>query len=92
VRIPVVQGVTPEIHAMATGGSSSGLGSGGMTSKLQAAEIAEMAGMALAIIDGQPARPSPPRSMPRAAPCSCRAAATPRARPGWAGACACAAR
>jgi glutamate 5-kinase len=29
VRIPVVQGVTPEIHAMATGGSSSGLGSGG---------------------------------------------------------------
>jgi len=57
VRIPVVQGVTPEIHAMATGGSSSGLGSGGMTSKLQAAEIAEMAGMALAIIDGQPVSP-----------------------------------
>ena len=57
VRIPVVQGVTPEIHAMATGGSSSGLGSGGMTSKLQAAEIAEMAGMALAIIDGQPGSP-----------------------------------
>lgn len=56
-RIPVVQGVTPEIHAMATGGSSSGLGSGGMTSKLQAAEIAEMAGMALAIIDGQPQTP-----------------------------------
>jgi glutamate 5-kinase len=49
--------VTPEIHAMATGGSSSGLGSGGMTSKLQAAEIAEMAGMALAIIDGQPGSP-----------------------------------
>ncbi|GHC88185.1 glutamate 5-kinase [Novosphingobium pokkalii] len=57
VRIPVVQGVTAEIHAMATGGSSSGLGSGGMTSKLQAAEIAEMAGMALAIIDGQPGSP-----------------------------------
>ncbi|MCX7285285.1 MAG: glutamate 5-kinase, partial [Novosphingobium sp.] len=51
IRIPVVRGVTPEIHAMATGGSSSGLGSGGMTSKLQAAEIAELAGMALAIID-----------------------------------------
>ena len=57
VRIPVVKGVTPEIHAMATGGSSSGLGSGGMTSKLQAAEIAELAGMALAIIDGQPTSP-----------------------------------
>lgn len=42
---------------MATGGSSSGLGSGGMTSKLQAAEIAELAGMALAIIDGQPVSP-----------------------------------
>ncbi|MFM6832560.1 MAG: glutamate 5-kinase [Novosphingobium sp.] len=56
-RIPVVRGVTPEIHAMATGGSSSGLGSGGMTSKLQAAEIAEFAGIALAIIDGQPVAP-----------------------------------
>ena len=55
--LPVVNGVTPEIHAMATGGSSSGLGSGGMTSKLQAAEIAELAGMALAIIDGRPASP-----------------------------------
>ena len=55
--IPVVKGVTPTIHAMATGGSSSGLGSGGMTSKLQAAEIAEMAGIALAIIDGRPRAP-----------------------------------
>ena len=55
--LPVVNGVTPEIHAMATGGSSSGLGSGGMTSKLQAAEIAELAGIALAIIDGRPASP-----------------------------------
>lgn len=57
VHIPVVKGITPEIHAMATGGSSSGLGSGGMTSKLQAAEIAELAGMALAIVDGQPVSP-----------------------------------
>lgn len=57
VRIPVVRGVTPEIHAMATGGSSSGLGSGGMTSKLQAAEIAGLAGIALAIIDGRPESP-----------------------------------
>ena len=56
-RIPVVRRVTGEIRAMATGGSSSGLGSGGMTSKLQAAEIAAMAGMALAIIDGRPDQP-----------------------------------
>jgi glutamate 5-kinase len=56
-RIAQVRKVTPEIHAMASSGSSSGLGSGGMTSKLQAAEIAGMAGMALAIIDGRPERP-----------------------------------
>ncbi len=56
-RIPVVRRVTPDIRAMATGGSSSGLGSGGMTSKLQAAEIAGLAGMALAIIDGRPDQP-----------------------------------
>ena len=47
-----VRGVTPQIHAMASGGSASGMGSGGMTSKLQAAEIAERAGIALAIGSG----------------------------------------
>lgn len=52
VLLPEVRGVTAEIHAMATGGSSSGMGSGGMTSKLQAAEIAERAGIALAIASG----------------------------------------
>jgi len=57
VRVPVVREVTSEIHAMATAGSSSGLGSGGMTSKLQAAEIAGLAGIALAIIDGRPVAP-----------------------------------
>ena len=50
--LPEVRGVTAEIHAMASGGSSSGMGSGGMTSKLQAAEIAEIAGVALAIVNG----------------------------------------
>jgi len=50
--LPVVHGVTPEIHAMADGGSGSGLGSGGMTSKLQAAEIADLAGIALVIGNG----------------------------------------
>jgi glutamate 5-kinase len=47
-----VEGVTADIHAMASGASGSGLGSGGMTSKLQAAEIAERAGIALAIVNG----------------------------------------
>lgn len=47
-----VAGVTAEIHAMASKASGSGLGSGGMTSKLQAAEIAERAGIALAIVNG----------------------------------------
>ena len=50
--LPQVRGVTAEIHAMATGASGSGMGSGGMTSKLQAAEIAERAGITLAIING----------------------------------------
>ncbi len=52
IRLPEVRGVTPEIHAMASSGSASGMGSGGMTSKLQAAEIAERAGIALAIASG----------------------------------------
>ena len=50
--LPEVHGVTAEIHAMADGGSASGMGSGGMTSKLQAAEIAERVGIALVIANG----------------------------------------
>lgn len=52
-----VEGITPEIMAMASGDSSSGLGSGGMVSKLQAAQIAERAGIALAILNGTHAAP-----------------------------------
>ena len=52
ILLAEVRGVTAEIHAMATGGTSSGMGSGGMTSKLQAAEIAERAGIALVIASG----------------------------------------
>ena len=47
-----VDGITPEVFAMASAASTSGLGSGGMVSKLQAAQIAERAGIALAIING----------------------------------------
>lgn len=50
--VPVVEAVTPEVMAMASGASSSGLGSGGMVSKLQAAQIATRAGIALAILNG----------------------------------------
>lgn len=50
--LPMVRRITPEIRAMADGGSASGMGSGGMTSKLQAAQIAERAGIALAIANG----------------------------------------
>jgi glutamate 5-kinase len=52
VLIPTVDAVTPEVMAMASGASSSGLGSGGMVSKLQAAQIATRAGIALAILNG----------------------------------------
>jgi len=50
--IDLVEGVTPEVIAMAGEESGSGLGSGGMKAKLQAARIAERAGIALAIING----------------------------------------
>ena len=55
--VPIVRGVTDAIRAMASGASGSGMGSGGMVSKIQAAEIAERAGITLAIINGQHHRP-----------------------------------
>jgi len=55
--LPLVRGITPELRAMASPLSSSGMGSGGMISKLQAVEIAEMAGIALVIGQGNVARP-----------------------------------
>ena len=56
-HLPRIEGVTEAVHAMASGSSGSGLGSGGMTSKLQAAEIATRAGIALAIVNGTHAKP-----------------------------------
>ncbi|GGD98232.1 glutamate 5-kinase [Tsuneonella deserti] len=47
-----VSGVDDTVRAMAGAGSGSGMGSGGMVSKLQAAEIAGRAGIALAIVNG----------------------------------------
>ncbi|ANU08531.1 glutamate 5-kinase [Paraurantiacibacter namhicola] len=56
-RLPEVRGVTEEIHRMAGGESGSGVGTGGMTAKLLAAELAERAGIALSIMDGTPMNP-----------------------------------
>ena len=55
--LPQVEEVTEAVHAMASGSSGSGLGSGGMRSKLQAAEIATRAGITLAIVNGTHKRP-----------------------------------
>lgn len=55
--VPLVEGVTPEVIAMASDASSSGMGSGGMKAKLQAARIAERAGIALGIVNGTDAAP-----------------------------------
>lgn len=50
--IPQVEGVSDAEMAMASCASTSGLGSGGMIAKLQAARIAERAGIRLAIVNG----------------------------------------
>ena len=57
VLLSQVRGVTTDIEAMASGASASGMGSGGMSAKLQAAAIAERAGIALAIANGKPDAP-----------------------------------
>lgn len=55
--IPVVETVDENVLAMADGTSSSGMGSGGMTSKLEAARIANLAGIELSIISGREDHP-----------------------------------
>lgn len=57
IFIPKVEGVTAKTLAMASAGSSSGMGSGGMVSKLQAAQIAERAGITLVIVNGNKKSP-----------------------------------
>ena len=52
-----VRGVDDTIRAMASKVSGSGVGTGGMVSKLQAAEIAAPAGIAVAIVNGTADRP-----------------------------------
>lgn len=52
-----VGGIDESVRAMAGASSGSGMGSGGMVSKLQAAEIAGRAGIGLAIVNGTHDRP-----------------------------------
>jgi glutamate 5-kinase len=53
-RIPLVERVTPAVEALAEEGSGSGSGTGGMASKLRAAKRASEAGVACAIVPGEP--------------------------------------
>ncbi|MCB2014447.1 MAG: glutamate 5-kinase [Sphingobium sp.] len=55
--VPEVKRIDADILAMADGGSGSGMGSGGMASKIEAAKIATGAGAHLAIISGKADRP-----------------------------------
>ncbi|MBO9714289.1 glutamate 5-kinase [Sphingomonas sp.] len=57
VHIARVEKIGAEIEAMADTGSGSGMGSGGMVSKIAAARIANAAGAALAIASGRIERP-----------------------------------
>ncbi|URW76879.1 glutamate 5-kinase [Sphingomonas donggukensis] len=56
-HIAVVERIDSAIEAMADRGSASGMGSGGMVSKIAAAKIACAAGAALAIASGHAERP-----------------------------------
>ena len=55
--VPEVRAIDGRIRAMADGGSASGMGSGGMVSKLEAARIAQAGGAHLAIVSGRRERP-----------------------------------
>ena len=57
VHLPEVARIDAKVEAMADTGSASGMGSGGMVSKLAAARIATQAGVALAIASGRVDRP-----------------------------------
>lgn len=57
VHIPEVAHIDDRIAGMADDGSASGMGSGGMVSKIAAARIATSAGVALAIASGRIDRP-----------------------------------
>lgn len=51
-RVPLVARIDARVRALAKAESSSGMGSGGMTSKIEAARIANAAGASLIIVSG----------------------------------------
>ncbi len=55
--VPEVAQIDGSVRVMVAGGSSSGMGSGGMASKLDAADIATRAGIGLAIASGMRGHP-----------------------------------
>ena len=55
--VPIVERIDDRIIAMATAASSSGLGSGGMASKVEAARIATGSGVDLVIVSGHEPHP-----------------------------------
>jgi glutamate 5-kinase len=57
IHIATVERIDAGIEAMADGGSASGMGSGGMTSKIAAARIATRAGISVAIASGRVENP-----------------------------------
>ena len=57
IHVPRVERIDAAIEAMADRGSASGMGSGGMVSKIAAARIANAAGAHLAIVSGRIDRP-----------------------------------
>lgn len=56
-RIKTVEAMTAELRAMASPNSTSGMGSGGMATKLAAADIAAQAGTDMVIVSGKPLHP-----------------------------------
>jgi glutamate 5-kinase len=82
--IPSVAKVDGPIRIMAAGGSSSGMGSGGMASKLDAADIAARAGIGLVIASGM--RDHPLAALDKGAPSTWFVPrAGGNARKGWIG-------
>ncbi|BCX19315.1 MAG: glutamate 5-kinase [Geminicoccaceae bacterium] len=81
-HVPFVEAITPEIEAMA-GGAGTGAGTGGMVSKLAAAQIATRAGCTVVLTAGAVERPL--TALAEGARCTLfRAATTPRrARKEW---------
>src|SRR3546814_20815446 len=63
-HIARIERIDAAIEAMADTGSASGMGSGGMVSKIAAARIANAAGAPLAIASGRIDRPLPTEARP----------------------------